>query len=81
MAAIAGIALASYTAQQYADQRRVRDLINKANRTGRCPQCGQPQGRWPDGAARVTCGAMRCYRAWLNAAKEQTEDEHASEVH
>lgn len=69
--------MASYTPAQYAAQRRVLALIGKANRTGTCPVCGQPQGQWPDGVRRLTCGQEQCYLSWLSGhkAKEQADGE------
>jgi hypothetical protein len=58
--------MGSYTAAQYAEQRRVSRLANEANALGVCVVCGQPQGVWPSGVRRITCGADWCYRRWLN---------------
>jgi len=67
--------MASYTPCQYREQRRIQAIIGEANARQRCPICGRPQGRWPSGARRMTCGRAECYQKWLAihpAAKEQT---------
>lgn len=58
--------MASYTAAQYVEQRRVTRLANAANARGVCVVCGQPQGVWPTGVRQITCGAVLCQRRWLN---------------
>ena len=66
--------MASYTPRQYREQRRIQAIIGEANARQRCPICGRPQGRWPSGARRMTCGQPECYQRWLAihpAAKEQ----------
>lgn len=63
--------MASYTAAQYAAQRRVTARIARANAEGVCPICGQPQARWPNGQKRMTCGSERCYLRWLPVRAER----------
>lgn len=68
--------MASYTPKQYAEQRRVLEAINRANLLGVCVQCGQPQGYWPDGLRRLTCGQRACYLGWLRVREgERVEHE------
>lgn len=66
--------MASYTARQYDDQRRILAVIVAANTLRRCPCCQQPQGTWPDGTARITCGRDACYRKWLHVRPERIEE-------
>lgn len=67
--------MASYTAVQYREQARVLALICNANVRGECPVCHGPQGTWPSGAKRITCGQDACYRKWLGIkTREQAHE-------
>lgn len=66
--------MASYTAKQYADQRRTSIQAGLAKRAGVCPVCWKrPPGIWPDGVQRATCGSDECHRKWLRARTEANE--------
>lgn len=63
--------MSSYTADQYADQRRITKQIGEANRTGLCVVCNRRRlAYWPTGQRRITCGADECYRKWLRVRPE-----------
>ena len=63
--------MSSYTAKQYDDQRRITLRIGRARADGLCVVCGlRPQGVWPTGVRRITCGADECYRKWLRVRPE-----------
>ncbi len=55
----------SYTSEQYRAQLRVTLAANAANATGTCVICGKPQGVWPSGVKRVTCGGEYCFLRWV----------------
>jgi hypothetical protein len=66
----------SYPTRYYAMQRTVQFEIGYNVRTGRCPVCRQrPSGMWPDGVARITCGAEECYRRWLPGRPDTNEQQ------
>lgn len=72
----------SYTARQYADQQRITAIIAKANATRTCLVCFAPQGTWPSGARRMTCGRDACYLRWLAVrppTKHHSEQEEPHE--
>ena len=55
----------SYTAAQYRAQLKVTLAGNEANAAGTCVICGRPQGVWPSGARRITCGGEYCFMRWV----------------
>ena len=68
--------MSSYTATQYAEQRRITQAGNRANATGLCVVCERrPLGVWPDGVRRITCGADECYRKWFRFRPEKESSE------
>lgn len=67
--------MSSYTPHQYAEQRRIQDVIIRCNAEGVCPVCGGPQGVWPNGQRRMTCGQEVCYRRWLMARPQVATNE------
>lgn len=67
--------MSSYTADQYADQRRITRQIGDANRTGLCVVCNvRPLATWPTGQRRITCGAPACFNKWLRVRPEKDEN-------
>lgn len=55
----------AYPNHYYQEMRRIQNIIADANAHGRCPICRKPQGVWPDGVRRITCGSDACTRKWL----------------
>lgn len=66
----------AYTAHQYRLQDDVMRQVRWAGTTGLCPVCRvRSSGVWPDGVRRITCGANKCFVAWLPVRGEHTTTE------
>jgi len=55
----------SYSSRYHQEMRYIQGVIADANFHKRCPICRKPQGTWPDGVKRITCGNYVCMRKWL----------------